>query len=203
MKRTLSFLLLVAAASTFSAAAASLHVDAGVLHAWSFDVDVCADQPGLCEQPAPLVTITFLDVLFNPGGQAPRGEQPDARSIEVFVGDTYEVKPYSFDRYNIIACPSSYTPPQDDAVTYRFDTAGSTLTAQSDVTQVLCYQQRTGSRGDDATTDETSGEPSSSLSEESLLVSADEQDEDVGTGQPADSAAWAEATAQYSDEESG
>jgi hypothetical protein len=48
MRRAFALLVLVAAATVSNASAASMRVDAGILQAWSFDVDLCAEQPDIC-----------------------------------------------------------------------------------------------------------------------------------------------------------
>jgi hypothetical protein len=51
MKRAFSLVVLVIAASAVHASAASLQVDAGILQAWRYDVDLCRDNPELCVPP--------------------------------------------------------------------------------------------------------------------------------------------------------
>jgi hypothetical protein len=79
MKRTVSLLVLVTAVSAFSAAAASLHVDAGVLQAWSFDVDLCEDQPDFCAPPDEPGDVYELEVtVWRMDGNSGMGEGLDA-----------------------------------------------------------------------------------------------------------------------------
>jgi hypothetical protein len=137
--------------TAFAASASSLTVRGGILQFWTFEVDLCADDPAACpdpEDPAPpvLVAISFNDVLFNPAGQVAPGQQPAPRDPVVFeAGASYMVAAGTYPQYAVITCPADYAPDGDDpAITYRFDPPGTILHADEPVTHVLCYQKQTG-----------------------------------------------------------
>jgi hypothetical protein len=143
--------------TAFAASASSLTVRGGILQFWTFEVDLCADDPAACpdpEDPAPpvLVAISFNDVLFNPAGQVAPGQQPAPRDPVVFeAGASYMVAAGTYPQYAVITCPADYAPDGDDpAITYRFDPPGTILHADEPVTHVLCYQKQTGPGGADA-----------------------------------------------------
>jgi hypothetical protein len=79
MKRAFSLLVLVAAVSAFSASAASLRVDAGVLQVWHFAVDLCRDHPELCVPPEGPDDIYTLEVeVWRMDGNSGKREGIDA-----------------------------------------------------------------------------------------------------------------------------
>jgi hypothetical protein len=110
MKRVFWILLLVVAASTFSASAASLRVDAGVLQAWTLEVDLCADEPSLCPQPPgedPVIRVSLEVRVYNSSGQYSI-EHSWLRHHLATVGETYWLHWVGADdsrNVDIVSCP--------------------------------------------------------------------------------------------------
>jgi hypothetical protein len=97
MKRMFMLVVLAITAWSFSASAASLRVDAGVLQAWSFDFNLCQDQPEICTRlDDPEETYELVVIVWRMAGSSGRvdHDHPDhgrATRYLMPAGEPYQI----------------------------------------------------------------------------------------------------------------
>jgi hypothetical protein len=179
-----TLLVLVTTASAFSASAASLRVDAGVLQTWAYDVDLCRDHAELCVPAEDPHEVYELEVeVWRMDGHSGKREGIDAYPYRYRIptGEPYLIAWSNGDPERACHKPGSSHSAPRDPFGFEGPRAGGYFEPGSDVVHhVVCVQR--GAVGEPAVSiasGEVSPEsaPDGAELSTSLSVKASEDDE--------------------------